>query len=90
VDYKGMNIMPEYNSMTKKEKDYLLKMKSIDYSSLKATAKVVDVKVDTKVDPKVELEVILDTDSILDKISKYGIASLVTEERVFLDNLSKN
>ena len=31
----------------------------------------------------------LDTDSILEKISKYGIDSLLKEEKEFLDNLSK-
>lgn len=36
--------------------------------------------------PKVELNI----DSILDKISKYGIDSLLKEEREFLDNSSKN
>jgi hypothetical protein len=36
--------------------------------------------------PKVDLNV----DSILDKISKYGIDSLLKEERDFLDNSSKD
>jgi hypothetical protein len=35
--------------------------------------------------PKVDLNI----DSILDKISKYGIESLLKEERDFLDNSSK-
>ena len=35
--------------------------------------------------PKVELNL----DAILDKISKFGIDSLLKEERDFLDNISK-
>ena len=31
----------------------------------------------------------LDTDSILEKISKFGISSLKADEKEFLDNLSK-
>jgi hypothetical protein len=30
-------------------------------------------------------EVVMDVDSILDKITKYGIASLTVSEKVFLD-----
>lgn len=35
-------------------------------------------------------DVSLNVDDILDKISKYGIESLLKEEREFLDNSSKN
>lgn len=86
--YKGLILANEYTYLSKKEKDSLLKLKPFDFSTLdKVSTDVANVKLNTKVS---KLEVILDTDSILDKISKYGIASLVTEERVFLDNLSKN
>jgi hypothetical protein len=39
-----------------------------------------------KIEPKIELPVVLETDAILDKIGKYGIDSITTEERNFLDN----
>ena len=36
----------------------------------------------------VELPVVLEVDSILDKIGKYGINSITKEEKDFLDNLN--
>ena len=39
-----------------------------------------------KIEPKIELPIVLETDAILDKIGKYGIDSITTEERNFLDN----
>jgi hypothetical protein len=43
--------------------------------------KLVDIEV-------VKLPVVLEVDSILDKIGKYGINSITKEEKNFLDNLS--
>jgi hypothetical protein len=43
--------------------------------------KVVDIEV-------VKLPVVLEVDSILDKIGKYGINSITKEEKDFLDNLN--
>ena len=40
--------------------------------------------------PEVNLNVDLNVDDILDKISKYGIDSLLKEEKDFLDNSSKD
>lgn len=39
------------------------------------------------VDIKSELPVVLEVDSILDKIGKYGIDSITAEEKKFLDNI---
>ena len=44
---------------------------------------------ETKLEVNSSLSVELDIDVILDKIHKYGIGSLLREEKEFLDNSSK-
>lgn len=43
----------------------------------------------TKINIEVDSEIALDIDSILDKITKFGIKSLTKTEKDFLDNSSK-
>jgi hypothetical protein len=48
----------------------------------------VETLVETVKKVVVELPVVLEVDSILDKIGKYGINSITKEEKDFLDNLN--
>jgi len=72
-----------YNSLSKKEKDRLLKMKSIDIKDL-----IDPIKSNSTTKNKMN-NVQLNLDEILEKITKYGINSLSVEERNFLDKESK-
>jgi hypothetical protein len=80
LSYKSLVVTPAYAHITKRDKDKLLKMTA----SVFVTDKV---KVNSKV---INSPVVLDLDVILDKITKSGISSLLTEEKDFLDVLSKN
>lgn len=69
-------IYPKYRGLSKKEKEKLLKVQSFDFfKKLKSS--------------DVGAEILLDLDKILDKIGKFGINSLLKEEKEFLDKLSK-
>lgn len=57
---------------------------AIDEVILSIKPEVVEIKVETPTS-----EIILDIDTILEKITKYGINSLTNKEKEFLDNSSK-
>jgi uncharacterized Fe-S center protein len=86
-------IYKRYSGLSKKEKDRLLKIEPTDFSN-KGLKKflnkdLVEVSVN-KVEKSVKNTVsVLELDAILDKIGKFGINSLLKEEKDFLDNLSK-
>ena len=86
-------IYKRYSGLSKKEKDRLLKIEPTDFSN-KGLKKflnkdLVEVSVN-KVEKSVKNTVsVLELDVILDKIGKFGINSLLKEEKDFLDNLSK-
>lgn len=83
-NYKGLFLWNYvYKSLSKKEKDRLLKMKSID---------IKDLINPVKSNPITKNQINnfqLNLDEILEKITKYGINSLSEEERNFLDKESK-
>lgn len=88
--YKNMVFNEDLKiSLSKKDKDSLLKMKSTEFNTKvrKTTLKesIVERMVDIEV---VQLPVVFEVDSILDKIGKYGIDSISKEEKDFLDNLN--
>ena len=74
-------IYPKYRGLSKREKDRLLKIEPFDFFSKKSRS-TVKLKTST-VSP------VLDLDLILDKISQFGINSLLKEEKDFLDDFSK-
>lgn len=57
---------------------------AIDEVILSIKPEVAEIKVETPTS-----EIILDIDTILEKITKYGINSLTNKEKEFLDNSSK-
>jgi len=96
IDSTEPSICERFCPITKKEKDALLKITPIKTPKMpKAT------KVDTKVDNTVEVsnvfiedliaefDVVLDVDTILEKISMFGIKSLNKKELDFLNSFSK-
>jgi hypothetical protein len=64
---------------------YDIKTKSLD-SKIKAESNNNITKKEEIVDTKIELPVILEIDAILEKIFKYGLKSLTTEEKNLLDS----
>jgi len=83
--------------ITKKEKDALLKITPIKTPKMPKATKVVDTKVDNTVEVSnvfiedliAEFDVVLDVDTILEKISATGMKSLTKAELDFLNSLSK-
>jgi hypothetical protein len=83
--------------ITKKEKDALYKIQPIKTPKMPKATKVVDNKVDNVVevsnvtidDVIAEFDVVLDVDTILEKISATGMKSLTKAELDFLNDLSK-
>jgi hypothetical protein len=83
--------------ITKKEKDALLKITPIKTPKMPKATKVVDTKVDNTVevsnvtidDVIAEFDVVLDVDTILEKISATGMKSLTKAELDFLNSFSK-
>lgn len=88
--YKNMVFNEDIKmSLSKKDKDSLLKMKSTEFNTKVKKTILKESIVESVVDIEViQLPVILELDSILDKISKYGINSITKEEKDFLDNLN--
>lgn len=84
--YKGLYLNTNYSHLTQKEKDKLLKMKPTEFQTKKKTKILTVVEQKTQ---KLQNQV-LDLDSILDKISEFGMNSLTTFEKKFLDDLSKS
>jgi hypothetical protein len=91
--YKGLLLTEEYTSLSKKEKDILIKMDGTKIELKKSTPqKEVDSKPEKESDKVVlvsDLEEILDIDLILEKIHSCGINSLTKKEKEYLDNESK-
>lgn len=83
--YKGLYLNVNYSHLTQKDKDKLLKIKPTEFQT-KKNSKVFNV-VEQK---KEKSQLVLDLDSILDKISEFGMNSLTTLEKKFLDDLSKS
>jgi Trk K+ transport system NAD-binding subunit len=83
--------------ITKREKDALLKITPIKTPKMPKATKVVDTKVDNTVEVSnvfiedliAEFDVVLDVDTILEKISATGMKSLTKAELDFLNSLSK-
>jgi hypothetical protein len=70
------------------KKSFLYSLKPLGTPKLpKARKPQVETVIET-VKKVVELPVVLEVDSILDKIGKYGINSITKEEKDFLDNLN--
>lgn len=67
------------------EEGYDIRTPSMDSKLVFFEAKREEAR-QVKIESKIELPVVLETDAILDKIGKYGIDSITTEERNFLDN----
>jgi hypothetical protein len=66
---------------------YDIKTKSLDSKiNAKSANTVSTVKAVEVVETKIELPVVLELDAILEKIFKYGIASITAEEKDLLDN----
>ena len=71
------------------KKSFLYSLKTLGTPKLpKAKKPQVETLVETVKKVVVELPVVLEVDSILDKIGKYGINSITKEEKDFLDNLN--
>ena len=83
--YKGLYLNVNYSHLTQKDKDKLLKIKPTEFQT-KKNSKVFNV-VEQK---KEKSQLVLDLDSILDKISEFGMNSLTKLEKKFLDDLSKS
>jgi len=87
----------KYCPITKREKDALLKITPIKTPKMSKATKVVDTKVDNTVEVSnvfiedliAEFDVVLDVDTILEKISATGMKSLTKAELDFLNSLSK-
>jgi hypothetical protein len=90
-------IAKRYCPITKREKDALLKITPIKTPKMPKATKVADTKVDNTVeisnvtidDLIAEFDVVLDVDTILEKISATGMKSLTKAELDFLNSLSK-
>jgi len=90
-------ISDKFCPITKREKDSLLKIQPIKTPKMPKTPRVVDVKVDNTVEVSnvfiedliAEFDVVLDVDTILEKISATGMKSLTKAELDFLNSLSK-
>ena len=71
------------------KKSFLYSLKPLGTPKLPKVKKPqVETLVETVKKVVVELPVVLEVDSILDKIGKYGINSITKEEKDFLDNLN--
>lgn len=74
-------IYPKYRGLSKREKDKILKIEPFDFFAKRPKMTVKN---------KVSLSSpVLELDIILDKISQFGMSSLLKEEKDFLDELSK-
>jgi len=87
--YKGLYLNSNYNHLSQKEKDRLLKIQPTDFKTKKNTKVFAEVKKESN--KKVSnVKEVLETDAILDKILKSGMNSLTQNEKNFLDDLSKS
>jgi hypothetical protein len=87
--YKGLYLNSNYNHLSQKEKDRLLKIQPTDFRTKKNTKVFTESKSSNKKLSNI-LNEVLETDAILDKIFKSGMNSLTSNEKKFLDDLSKS
>jgi hypothetical protein len=93
VDNKPM-ISPKFCPITKKEKDALYKIQPIKTPKMPKATKVVETKVENNVEVSnlfiedliADFDVVLDVDTILEKITNKGMKSLTKVELDFLNN----
>ena len=91
------SVCERFCPITKREKDSLLKIQPIKTPKMPKATKAVDTKVDNTVEVSnvfiedliAEFDVVLDVDTILEKISATGMKSLTKAELDFLNSLSK-
>jgi len=92
VDSDVPQVSENFCPITKKEKDSLYKIRPIKTPKMPKVSRVVDTKVEDELsnvfieDLISDLDVILDVDTILEKITNKGIKSLTKAELDFLDN----
>jgi len=92
VDSDTPQIATRFCPITKKEKDTLYKIQPIKTPKMPKVSRVVDTKVEDKVsnvfieDLISDFDVVLDVDTILDKITNKGMKSLTKVELDFLNN----
>jgi hypothetical protein len=87
-------VSDKFCPITKREKDSLLKIQPIKTPKMPKTPRVVDVKVDNTVEVSnvfiedliADFDVVLDVDTILEKITNKGMKSLTKVELDFLNN----
>jgi hypothetical protein len=97
IDSTEPSICERFCPITKREKDALLKIAPIKTPKMPKATRVVDTKVDNTVEVSnvfiedliAEFDVVLDVDTILEKISATGMKSLTKAELYFLNSLSK-
>lgn len=78
ISNDDMHVCPQYCPITKRDRELLIKVKPLE--SIPAIVSPIVTKAKS-------LDIILDVDYILDKISAYGIDSLVKEEIEFLESV---
>jgi hypothetical protein len=97
IDSDTPQVATRYCPITKKERDALLKIQPIKTPKIPKANKVINTKVDNTVEVSnvtiddliPDFDIILDLDTILEKISATGMKSLTKTELEFLNNLSK-
>ena len=88
--YKGLLLNGNYSSLSKAEKDKLLKLEPYQFKTKKNQTKLLNIPgTYTEQEETVEIEEILEVDAILDKILEFGISSLTKKEKEFLDNYNE-
>ncbi len=94
TDSDTPQIATRFCPITKKEKDALYKIQPIKTPKMPKATKVVETKVENNVEVSnvtiddliAEFDVVLDVDTILDKITNKGMKSLTKAELDFLNN----
>jgi hypothetical protein len=94
TDSDTPQIATRFCPITKKEKDALYKIQPIKTPKMPKTTRVVETKVENNVEVSnvtiddliAEFDVVLDVDTILDKITNKGMKSLTKAELDFLNN----
>lgn len=94
VDSDIPQIATRFCPITKKEKDTLYKIQPIKTPKMPKSSRVVETKVDNNVEVSnvfiedliADFDVVLDVDTILDKITNKGMKSLTKVELDFLNN----
>ena len=88
--YKGLLLNGNYSSLSKAEKDKLLKLEPYQFKTKKNQTKLLNIPgTYTEQEETVQIEEVLEVDAILDKILEFGISSLTKKEKEFLDNYNE-